>query len=76
MWKKALVGGEWLGRREGYMCDASPHIHLSYVGSGLYLRPLLPPSSSPEGIFSQGSLLCKAGASVFSEISEEEDSAA
>lgn len=58
------------------MCDDFPHIYLSYVGSGLHRRPLLPPSSSPEGNFSQGSLLCKAGASVFSEISEEEDSAA
>ena len=51
-----------------------PDAHLPHSGSGQVHLPPLP--SESRGVFSQSSFLSKLGASVFSEPSEREDSAA
>lgn len=77
------VGRKELGRGQGCVVMLLPVAHLSHSGLGQGHLPPLPEvlshrstSHQSRGVISQGSLLSKLGASVFSEPSEGEDSAA
>lgn len=67
--------------KEGGVCVQDAFLRQTLVlrrirAGSLRQSPLPLPPSQSEGVFSQGSLLSKAGASVFPESSKEEDSAA